>query len=373
FSGSQSLSSLLITHPDWLPLLESSTLKFPRRKQGLEQEVNRWLKRMFAARDFEAVLSRIREFKEREMLRLGARDLGRFGSLSEIIQEISDVADVCLRTVWQVCRQQLTIRYGYPFHQDASGKWHPTAACVIGLGKLGGQELNYSSDVDVIFVYEEEGSVFREPPLPDPLRQNRRAVAPSRLGRRGERVQEHGAPGRSSASTRATLSNHQFFNRLAESFVAELTRLTPEGTLYRIDVRLRPEGDAGPLSRSLAGFENYYAQWGQTWERMMLIKAREVAGDETLAAEFLELVQPVRYPRSVNESVLREVGAMKDRIENEVLKADELGRNVKLGFGGIREIEFTVQSLQLLHGGRQPFLQGAQTLPSLEKLVQYEL
>ena len=148
--------------------------------------------------------------------------------------------------------------------------------------------------------------------------------------------------------------------------------MTPEGMLYRIDLRLRPEGDAGPLSRSLASYENYYAQWGQTWERMMLIKARGVAGDAALAAEFLEMIQPFRYPRSVNESVLREVAAMKDRIENEVVKAGELERNVKLGRGGIREIEFIVQALQLLHAGRQPFLQGAQTLPCLEKLVQYD-
>jgi glutamate-ammonia-ligase adenylyltransferase len=136
---------------------------------------------------------------------------------------------------------------------------------------------------------------------------------------------------------------------------------------------LRPEGDAGPLSRSLASYENYYAQWGQTWERMMLMKARGVAGDTTLAAEFLELIQPFRYPRSINESVLREVVAMKDRIEHEVVKAGELERNVKLGRGGIREIEFVAQALQLLRAGRQPFLQGAQTLPALAKLVQYEL
>ena len=149
--------------------------------------------------------------------------------------------------------------------------------------------------------------------------------------------------------------------------------MTPEGALYRIDLRLRPEGDSGPLSRSLASYENYYAQWGQTWERMMLIKARGVAGDASLAAEFLEMIQPFRYPRSINESVLREVVAMKGRIETEVVKAGELERNVKLGRGGIREIEFVVQALQLLRAGRQPFLQGAQTLPLLDKLVQYEL
>jgi glutamate-ammonia-ligase adenylyltransferase len=169
------------------------------------------------------------------------------------------------------------------------------------------------------------------------------------------------------------LTNHQFFNRLAEMFIAEVSRLAPEGSLYRIDLRLRPEGDSGPLSRSLASYETYYAQWGQTWERMMLIKARGVAGDEILAAEFLEMVQPFRYPRSINPGVLAEIGAMKDRIENEVVKSGELDRNVKLGRGGIREIEFIAQSLQLLHAGRQPFLQGSQTLGCLDKLAQYEL
>src|SRR5262249_7285374 len=154
---------------------------------------------------------------------------------------------------------------------------------VLGLGKLGGQELNYSSDVDVIFVYAEEGTVFREPP---------RAATPA---------PEHG------------MSNHQFFKRLAESVIAEVTRAAPEGVLFRIDLRLRPEGDAGPLVRSLASYENYYAQWGQTWERMMLIKARGVAGDAALAAEFLEMVHPFRYPRSLNEGVLREIAAMKAR------------------------------------------------------------
>jgi glutamate-ammonia-ligase adenylyltransferase len=342
FSGSQALSNLLVARPEWLGALELEVLKFPRRKQGSRNEVSRWLKPLLAASDFGAALARLREFKQREMLRVAGRDLARLGKLPEIVQELSDVADVCLDAVWQVCYRQLAGRYGQPWHQNAGGKWQPTAGCVLGMGKLGGQELNYSSDVDVIFAYSEEGSVFKE------------------------------SPAKSQAS-QPTVTNHQFFNRLAESFIAEVSRMTPEGALYRIDLRLRPEGDAGPLSRSLASYENYYAQWGQTWERMMLIKARGVAGDAALAAEFLEVIQPFRYPRSINESVLREVVAMKDRIENEVIKADELERNVKLGRGGIREIEFVVQAQQLLRAGRQPFLQGAQTLPALAKLLQYEL
>jgi glutamate-ammonia-ligase adenylyltransferase len=355
FSGSQASSMAMVSHPDWLGSLAPVRLRFPRRKQGLQSEVNTWLEPLLASRNYATAFTHVREFKQRQMLRIAARDLARLGGLTEIISEISDVADVCLETVWAICHRHLAERYGTPYHQDAQGQWQPTASCVLGMGKLGGQELNYSSDVDVLFVYSDEGGVFKEPPAPpkEQGKQRRKAV--------------------SSKASQPTLTNHQFFNRLAEAFIAEIGRMAPEGMLYRIDLRLRPEGDLGPLNRSLSSYENYYAQWGQTWERMMLIKARCVAGDQALAAEFLETIQPFRYPRSLNQGVLREVAAMKDRIENEVVKADELERNVKLGRGGIREVEFVVQSLQLLHAGRQPFLQGSQTLPGLEKLAQYEL
>jgi glutamate-ammonia-ligase adenylyltransferase len=354
FSGSQASSTLLVAHPDWLELLAPEQLKFPRRKQGLLREVDWWLAPLLASRNYATAFTRIREFKQRQMMRIAARDLAHLGNLPEILTEISDVADVCLDCVWDICQRHLAERIGSPYHQDAEGCWHPTASCVLGMGKLGGQELNYSSDVDVLFVYTEEGAVFKEPPP---------APGKSRGQRKGAAAQP----------PQPTLKSHQFFNRLAEAFIAEIGRMAPEGMLYRIDLRLRPEGELGPLNRSLSGYENYYAQWGQTWERMMLIKARCVAGDEALAAEFLEMIQSFRYPRSINQNVLREVAAMKDRIENEVVKADELDRNVKLGRGGIRESEFIVQALQLLHAGRQPFLQGSQTLPGLEKLAQYEL
>lgn len=342
FAGSQAMSDWLAAHPDWLAVLDAETIRFPRRKQGLRGEVAGWFKPLLAAEDFTGALARVRGFKQQQMLRIATRDLARLSNAVEITQEISDVADVCLDAVWQVCWQQLTKRFGRPYHQDANECWQETKGCVLGMGKLGGQELNYSSDVDVLFVYTDEGQVFKEAP----------------------------AKGK---TPRPTMSNHQFFNRLAEAFIAEVSRMTDEGSLFRIDLRLRPEGDAGPLTRSLDSYENYYAQWGQTWERMMLIKARGVAGSESLAGEFLEMVQNFRYPRSVNENVLREVAAMKARIENEILRGDELERNVKLGRGGIREIEFVAQTLQLLHAGRQPFLQLPQTLPCLAKLAQYKL
>ncbi|MGI8965601.1 MAG: bifunctional [glutamate--ammonia ligase]-adenylyl-L-tyrosine phosphorylase/[glutamate--ammonia-ligase] adenylyltransferase, partial [Limisphaerales bacterium] len=308
FSASQALSELLIGHPDWLAHLDPESLAYPRQAQGLRREVQRELKNFLAARDFTNAFGRLRAFKQREMLRIAARDLGRRGTLLEIVGEISNVADVCLEAVLPLCQAQQTERFGSPFHLDSQGRWQPTPFCVLGLGKLGGQELNYSSDVDVLFVYGEEGFVFKTPP-------------------------------RATEQTGKGLSNHQFFIRLAENFITEVGQMTAAGTLFRIDLRLRPEGKSGPLARSLESYENYYAQWGQTWERMMLIKARGVAGDAQLAAEFLEMIQPFRYPRSLNERVVREIAAVKQRIENEVIKAGEIERNVKLGRGGIREIE----------------------------------
>jgi glutamate-ammonia-ligase adenylyltransferase len=373
FSGSQSLSSLLIAHPDWLEVIRPDALAYSRRKQGLRTELDGWLKPLRGGDDFASGLPRLREFKAREMLRIGARDLAHFAKVSDIIREISDVADVCLEAVWESCLAQSIERYGQPYHLDSGGNWQRTEACVLGMGKLGGQELNYSSDVDVLFVYSEEGEVFREPPATN-LRDAKESSSVARSLRTRSAQLGESEPGKSGdRRLQPILTNHQFFNRLAEAFIREVARLGSEGTLYRIDLRLRPEGDAGPLTRSVAGYENYYAQWGQTWERLMLIKARGVAGEDRLAAEFLETIQPFRYPRSIQESALLEIGAMKDRIENEVVGADEMERNVKLGRGGIREIEFVVQALQLLHGGRQPFLQGAQTVPGLQKLAQYEL
>jgi glutamate-ammonia-ligase adenylyltransferase len=164
FSGSQALSALLIAHPDWLASLTPENLQFPRREQGLRREVEAWLKPILNNRDQNGAHSRLREFKQREMLRIAARDLARLGTLGEILREISDVADVCLDAVWQLCHRQFIERFGRPYHQDAEGRWRASEFCVLGLGKLGGQELNYSSDVDVIFVYSAEGTVFKEPP-----------------------------------------------------------------------------------------------------------------------------------------------------------------------------------------------------------------
>jgi glutamate-ammonia-ligase adenylyltransferase len=339
-SGSQYLGELLLANPDLFSIFDLPQLQSPCRKEGLRREIKAFLESKLAASDYAGALTGLRRFKQRETLRIAARDLGHLSNVIEITRELSDLADVCLDAVLRIISKQFSEKYGQPFHQDPHGRWQPTPFCVFGLGKLGGQELNYSSDVDLMFLYGEEGEVFKEPQKKPP---------------------------------RGIMSNHQFFCRLAEAFANEVSRSTAEGFLFRVDLRLRPEGDAGPLARSLESCENYYAQWGQTWERMMLIKAHHVAGEEGLAFEFIEMIQPFRFPRSVSAEILGEIAAMKDRIENEVVRAGELERNVKLGRGGIREIEFIVQSLQVLHAGRSPFLQIPQTLPCLKKLAQYNL
>ena len=149
----------LLAHPDWLaPLLAPGFLAHPRREEGLRREVEAMAQTRPTS---EAAFSRLRQFKQREMLRIAARDLARLGDVAEITREISDVADVCLEAVLRLCaRSAVRARLGQPWHLDAQDKWRETEFCVIGLGKLGGQELNYSSDVDVIFVYSEEGQRF---------------------------------------------------------------------------------------------------------------------------------------------------------------------------------------------------------------------
>ena len=176
----------------------------------MRREVTSWLTPLLAAQGYPAAFGRLREFKRREMLRIAARDLARLAPADEITREISNVADICLDAVYQLCLRQHVERQGHPCHQDAQGRWQTTAFTVLGMGKLGGQELNYSSDVDVLFVYDDEGFVFKQPP------------------RKGE-------------WTGKGMPNHQFFARLAETFIAEVGRLAPEGTLFRIDLRLRQQ------------------------------------------------------------------------------------------------------------------------------------
>ena len=202
---------------------------------------------------------------------------------------------------------------------------------ILALGKLGGGELNHSSDVDLLFLYSEEGQLT------------------------------------------AHVSYHEFFNRLGKRILETFSTWHPAGSLFRVDLRLRPEGSAGPLARSLESMENYYAGFGETWERLALIKARGIGGSRELAYEFLRQHQPFIYPKSASPDLLDEIAGIKRRIERDIVGADKLERDVKLGRGGIREIEFIVQTLQLIHGARHPFLQESSMLKALRALRQLDL
>jgi glutamate-ammonia-ligase adenylyltransferase len=321
FAHSQALADTLTRNAEHFHfLIAPRTLEKPREKTWLVVELTRLLLPMrVAAHKYDA----IRRFRRRETLRIGARDLIGRATVEETTLELSNLADVCLQAVFEIARESLCAQYKLVGDTAAaSGRF-----AVIGMGKLGGQELNYSSDIDVIFVYGEEGNLT------------------------------------------PALTNHQFFTKLAEEIIRAVGASSAEGNIFRIDVRLRPEGKSGPLVRSLDSCENYYAEFGETWERMALVKARPVAGDAKLGSEFTEMVQPFVYARHAGENVIQQMAALKKRIEEEIVGEGRLTRHVKLGIGGIREIEFIVQSFQVLRGARLPQLRGRSTLRSLATLV----
>jgi [glutamine synthetase] adenylyltransferase / [glutamine synthetase]-adenylyl-L-tyrosine phosphorylase len=265
--------------------------------------------------------SALRLWKGREMTRIAVRELANVASLEETTGELSQVAEICIRNVFEHWNTELRQQYGSPKAEFA----------ILALGKLGGGELNHSSDVDLLFLYSEEGQLTTH------------------------------------------VSYHEFFNWLGEKILETFSTRHPAGSLFRVDLRLRPEGSAGPLARSLESMENYYAGFGETWERLALIKARGIGGSRELAYEFLRQHQPFIYPKSPSPDLLDEIAGIKRRIERDIVGEDKLERDVKLGRGGIREIEFVVQTLQLIHGARHPFLQESGMLKALRALRQLDL
>jgi glutamate-ammonia-ligase adenylyltransferase len=325
FAHSQALTETLVRNADHFHfLIAPETLAKPRVKPWLDADLRRLL---LVVRLPEQKYDVIRRFRRRETLRIGARDLLGMATVEETTLELSNLADVCLQAVFETALAGLQARFKLSGETaEESGRF-----AVIGMGKLGGQELNYSSDVDVMFVYEHEGDLT------------------------------------------PTISRAEFFTKLAEEFIRVVGGTGAEGTIFRIDLRLRPEGRSGPLARSLESYEDYYAQWGETWERMALVKARPVAGDAALGDRFIKMVQPFVYARYASENVVQQMAVLKQRIENEIVGDDQLTRHVKLGIGGIREIEFIVQSFQVLRGAWVTALRERSTLPALTLLARQKL
>jgi glutamate-ammonia-ligase adenylyltransferase len=321
--SSQYLTDALIRSPQIVSWLLDPTVMRPRARGELAQAV------AAACRPFRTVESQanaIRRFRRRELCRIGLRDILGDADLVTTTQELSDLADACLAQAWALVEPDLRERHGQPRH----GEGEPTAFAVIALGKLGGSELNYSSDIDLCFVYDAEGQTDGPEAIP----------------------------------TRV------YFARAVERLLAILTEMTEEGAMYRVDLRLRPEGTGGALALPLEAYRHYHQTRGRLWERQALVKARAAAGDERLGRRFMELAREIAYRPGLEREALGEIRAMKHRIDRQLRVRGGQERHVKLGVGGIRDIEFHVQALQLLFGGTDPWLRERATLRALHRLAE---
>ncbi len=278
-------------------------------------------------------------FKRREYLRITLRDVLNLASLSDTCLELSNLADVLIERSLRLCAVKLENLYGIPQWADDRGQLQPARLTVMALGKLGGQELNYSSDIDLIFLYDHDGET---------------------------------AGGEAGA-----ISDLEYFVRLAQAIVKVLSEATPEGAVFRIDMRLRPEGQQGDLAVSYAAALEYYKTRGREWELQMLIKARATAGEIATGERLLRELHPLIYPHDPRPEIVRAVTDARAEISRVLdqraaaANDDSALWNVKLSPGGIRDIEFSAQCLQRLHGGRDAWVSGrgaGTTLVALQHL-----
>jgi glutamate-ammonia-ligase adenylyltransferase len=322
FSTSQTFSDLLSLNPDYLDMLHVPLRRSPSKEElqtQLQAEVD-------AAYEDSAVLRAFRRFRQRQMLRIGTNDIIRDRPLEEITRDIAHVADVAIEVALNVALRHAGKRFGQPCTEDG----RPVTCVVLAFGKHGGEELNYSSDIDLMFVYSEEGTT------------------------RGKRI--------------TSVGNDEFFARIVTEVVRLLSSHTDRGHAFRIDLRLRPEGQRGPLARSLNSTLAYYDAMGRTWERQALIKIRPVAGDLVLGQRFLQAIESFVYRKYLSFAEINEIKAIKRRIEHKTNQAGASDTEVKTGRGGIRDIEFTIQFLQLLNGGELPQVRQRNTLLALSAL-----
>jgi len=270
-------------------------------------------------------------FRRRELLRTYLHDIRRSQTLVETTEELSNLADAILDYALSLARQDLDNRYGSPRSVDDRGRSATAEYCVIALGKLGSMELNYASDIDLVFLYSDDGTT-------------------SGTGQRGE------------------VSNREYFVKLSETIARLVGQSGGEGAAYRVDLRLRPHGRDGALACSLPEAVRYYAHTAQDWERQALIRSRAAAGSAELFSRFKVAATPAIFRPDVSVTgALASVRLAKQKIDRKVEKKS--GFNVKLGRGGIREIEFIAQALQLAHGGRDDWLRVPHTLVSLGRLA----
>jgi len=316
FSQSHFLSEEILQHPEWLAdLLAGNHLNRAMERDEMEAALAEYL----GGEDSVPPPLKLAVFRRKQLLRILLRDVQGYAELAETTAEISAVADAILNVTYRCLRNEMVRRYGLP-SCDFS---------VIALGKLGGAELNYSSDIDLMFVYGEEG----------------------------ETGGEH------------AVTNKEFFKKIANQYTELLSTYTPEGLCYRVDLRLRPDGKLGEACLSLDAMKRYYGTRARDWELQMLIKARVAAGEPGPGEELLRYVEPLTYSTSTDFEAIEAVSQTRLRW-NEKLAARRGGSeiDIKLAPGGIRDIEFLVQCLQRLHGGREAWVRHGGTLLALFRL-----
>ncbi|WP_319804051.1 bifunctional [glutamate--ammonia ligase]-adenylyl-L-tyrosine phosphorylase/[glutamate--ammonia-ligase] adenylyltransferase [Candidatus Nitrosacidococcus sp. I8] len=268
----------------------------------------------------------LRHFRRREMVRIIWRDLTHWAEIEEIFIDLSKLAEACLNSALTYLHYWQTQQVGIPYGGFSNNS---QKMIVLAMGKLGGGELNLSSDIDLIFVYPEEGETQGE---------------------------------------KKNISNEEYFTRLARSLIRVLSYLTPEGFVFRVDTRLRPDGDSGPLVSSFDAIENYYQYQGRDWERYAMVKMRAVVGEQYAKDHLIKILHKFTYHQYLESNIILSLKDMKSLINKELQqKKDE--SNIKLGLGGIREIEFIVQSFQLIYGGEDPNLQEQNIFSILNYLI----
>lgn len=328
FSCSRFLSEELLQHPSWL--LELSDLDRTVSVANYSQRL-----RQFVPADTEPASRAIHlaTFRRHEMLRIVLRDALGMASLAQTTEELSNLADAILQESLREITAELIQKYGAP--SDAGGSESGSGFSVLALGKLGGRELNYSSDIDLMFLYRDNGETA------------------------GPNV----------------ITNREFYKKTANRFTDLLSTYTREGLCYRVDLRLRPEGSLGEICISLDGAKKYYAARARDWELQMLIKARPVAGEMAVAGELLLSVEPFIYSTTTDFSAIETTSVTRERLADKLASKRLPGRelDVKLARGGIRDIEFLVQCLQRLHGGRDESLRQGGTVFALSKLLYRDL
>ncbi len=313
-------------HPEWLTALESEP---PQAEEW--QFYSAWLQEALADVSDDASLMReLRLFRRRIMVRIAWAQALRLMPEENTLQQLSVLAETLIVSARDWLYAACCREWGTPCSADGT----PQPLLILGMGKLGGNELNFSSDIDLIFSWPENGA--------------------TRGGRR-------------------ELDNAQFFTRLGQRLIKVLDQPTQDGFVYRVDMRLRPFGDSGPLVLSFAALEDYYQEQGRDWERYAMVKARIMGdNDGVYASELRAMLRPFIFRRYIDFSVIQSLRNMKSMIAREVRRRG-LKDNIKLGAGGIREVEFIVQVFQLIRGGREPSLQQRSLLPTLAAIEQLHL